>query len=347
LLLLWNDPAIGLSSVRKFYLKVRKLHPELKVTEKIIRDFLSKQEAHQINFRQKRPGFHHIIAHYPRNNFQADLLDLQKYKSVNKGHRFILVVVDVYSRYAWMFPLKTKGAHEVADRFVELFKKHIPRDLTTDNGKEFVNTTLAPILKKHGIKHFRFEPGDHNVMGLVERLNGTIRTMLRKYWAALDTKQWVQILPDIEKNYNSTEHSTIKTTPEKAYFMKAAPFRKPAVDMDDFKVGDTVRKKVIHTIFDKKTERWSKNIYTITAIAGRKYVLDDLKTPVKPQDLQLIKGEPEKAPKQIKDAPIAKAAIKKQNIEKLHKALSNDPKNIITKPRVRRKTTSTKFKDFV
>ena len=356
---LYNDPATGFVSERKLYLKARELDPKIKVKD--VKAFLDKQEAKQINFQQKRAGFHHIIAHFPRNNFQADLLDLQKYKGVNRGYRYILVVIDVYSRYAWLIPLKSKGAHEVANAFVELFDSkedpsfppNQPRDLTTDSGSEFINKILGAILKKRGIKHFTSEPASHNQLGLVERMNKTIRTFLRKYWAAYDTKQWINILGEFTDNYRHTEHTTIKTTPHKAYFMKEAPFHPKPNPLTQFKVGDRVRKKVEHGKFEKKSSRWTKDTYTVVKKLSRSYMLkndrtgDELQRSVKPDHMLLIPGEPQKPDRQIKDSHIAAKQIWDAKTAQLDKQAGVDKADILKEPRqARKKKMPKKYKDF-
>lgn len=343
----YNDPATGFLSHRKLYLKVREINPAIRVKD--VKAFLNKQEARQINFQQKKVGYSAIIAHYPRNNFQADLLDLQKYKGVNKGFKYILVVIDVYSRFAWFIPLRTKAARVVADAFIKLFDSkedksfpnNQPRDLTTDSGSEFTNKTLAAILEKRDIKHFTSEPGSHNTLGLVERMNKTIRTFLRKYWAAYATKNWIDIIDKFAHNYSHTEHTTIKTTPHKAYFMKEAPFRPKPRAITQFKVGDHVRKKVEHNLFEKKSSRWSRDTYTIVKKLPRSYMLkndktgDELKRSVKPDSMMLVPGV-EKPLKQISDSHVAAKQVREQKIDRrLRKA--GVAKNTSKEPRQARK----------
>jgi hypothetical protein len=169
----------------------------------------------------------------------------------------------------------------------------------------------------------------------------------------MDSKQWFPILKDLASNYNTTVHSSIKTTPEKAYYMKEAPFRPKPIPTHRFKVSDKVRKKIVQKIFDKPTERWTKTIYEIQTANKRSYVLkriEDgviLKAPAKPQDLQLIKSEVQSAPVKIKDAPAVSKAIKVQNIEKLHKQLDNDVKKILPTDTKRVRKTNSKYKDFI
>ncbi len=67
---LFYDPATGFQSQDKLYRKAKAIDP--KITHKIVKDFLGKQESAQINYEAKRPRYHHIIAHHVNNGFQAE-----------------------------------------------------------------------------------------------------------------------------------------------------------------------------------------------------------------------------------------------------------------------------------
>ena len=244
--------------------------------------------------------------------------------------------------------MKTKAAPTVTAEFIKLFDSkedksfpnNQPRDLTTDSGSEFLNKIIAPVLKKRDIKHFTSEPGSHNTLGLVERMNKTIRTFLRKYWAAYDTKNWIDIIDKFTENYRNTEHTTIQTTPHKAYFMLAAPFRPKPQPLTDFKVGDRVRKKLEHNLFEKKTQRWTTTTYTIVKKLPRSYMLrndstgEELKRSVKPERMLLIpKGEPQKPEKQIGDSHVAAQQIWDAKTDLLNKQAGVSASNIVEAPR--------------
>jgi len=83
-------------------------------------------------------------------HWQADLIDFQKYNE--RGFKWILTVVDVFSKYLWALPLKNKSAEEVKEAFSCIFKERRLIVLQTDNGKEFRNTVLADYLRLWGIK---------------------------------------------------------------------------------------------------------------------------------------------------------------------------------------------------
>ncbi len=351
---LYNDPITGFQSAQKLYKKAKAL--DSKITYRIVNDFLKKQESTQINLETKRQSYHHIVAHHVNNGHQMDLIDVSKYKSVNKGYKWILTIVDIYSRRAWAIPIKTKSAADVNGALTDLYKdkKNIPEQVSSDLGTEFLNKQVQATFAKHDIKHWTYEPGSHNTLGIIERFNRTLRTMLRKYWAAFDTRQYVEALPHLIENYNSSYHRTIDAQPIMVFEGKADPKRHESPKIQNFKVGDVVRKKTTLNIFDKPTERWSKEIYEVVEFSGRKYILknvksdEPLKGKVKPQDMQLIpKGQPGRPSKPIGDAHVAKAAIKKQNIEKLHKQLGNDTSKILPEGAKRVRKANSKFKDFV
>ena len=74
--------------------------------------------------------------------WQADLADMQALSTRNKGTKFILTFIDVFSKYAWAIPVKNKGGPEMKNAFELLFqmsKRPKPDKLQTDSGKEFLN----------------------------------------------------------------------------------------------------------------------------------------------------------------------------------------------------------------
>ena len=69
----------------------------------------------------------------------ADLVDMSSLSRSNRGYKFLLTVIDVYSKYGWIVPLKNKTGKEVAAALTKLFKIAVPSRLWTDKGTEFYN----------------------------------------------------------------------------------------------------------------------------------------------------------------------------------------------------------------
>ena len=86
--------------------------------------------------------------------WSGDLLDIHQYARVNRNYNFILVLVDVFSKYAWARPLKNKEGISVAGAFEDIFdtSKRIPCRLWTDRGTEFYNQNVENTLKKHKVQ---------------------------------------------------------------------------------------------------------------------------------------------------------------------------------------------------
>ena len=72
---------------------------------------------------------------------------MQKFSKWNKGYRYLLMVIDVFSKFGWIVPLKDKTGKTVANAFKKIFKeKRIPKFLWTDKGKEFYNKNTKSLL---------------------------------------------------------------------------------------------------------------------------------------------------------------------------------------------------------
>ena len=204
----------------------------------------------------------------------ADLIELRKLSKKNSGFRYILMVIDIFSKYGWSVPLKYKTGEEVARAFQTIFKDNKPKKLWVDKGKEFYNTKVADLLKENNIKIY----STHNdeKCSVVERWNRTIKTQLFRYFSANGTQKYTDILQPLIDKYNSTKHRSIGMTPTDArkpsnyqqvfknlYFNKV----KSRNIKPKYKVGDKVRISKKKNTFKKGyTINWSDKIYTITQV---------------------------------------------------------------------------------
>ena len=92
--------------------------------------------------------------------WQADLADMQGISKQNGGTRYLLTVIDVFSKFAWAIPVHTKDAKAITAAFWQVLKTANPRHsqrLQTDKGKEFFNSDFQAMMKRHGIQHFASE----------------------------------------------------------------------------------------------------------------------------------------------------------------------------------------------
>ena len=199
----------------------------------------------------------------------ADLADMRKYARQNKGYKYILVVLDVFSRYAWAQPLTSKTGVTTTQAFKDIFKKgNHSSYLWTDRGTEFYNASMRRLLKSKNIQLY----STHNEPKamIAERFIRTLRKKIESNYILTGSRVWYDILPQLIHEYNTTYHRSLKMTPEEA--------RKPencmrviklqnwdrSPEKPVFEVGDRVRISVIKSLFSKgATANWSEEIFEI------------------------------------------------------------------------------------
>jgi hypothetical protein len=230
-----------------------------------IQKFLDEQEIYQISkeVRAKYP-FRHMIVYSTNDQWQIDLIDFSKYSRWNKGFKYLLCAVDVYSRKAFVEPIKSKTFS--TDAMKTIFNTAKPILIQSDNGSEFLNKSFQALLKSFKVQHTTAPVGDHNRQGIIERFNRTIEAMITKYQESRKTNRYIDVLYDIVFNYNSTYHRTIKDTPENRYLKNQSHGH-----IYDFNflvklsIGDKVRIVMEKKTFQKGYElKYSKTVYQIS-----------------------------------------------------------------------------------
>lgn len=237
-----------------------------------VKDFLSKQDAYtlhkpaRIHFARNR-----VFVPRPLNQFQADLCDMQALAEYNDDYNYLLTVIDVFSKRAYVRALKRKTAAEVVDAFESVFEEsQTPKKLQTDAGKEFFNKRFKALMEKHGIIHF--STASDLKASVVERFNRTLKSRMWRYFTANNTMRYQDVLQDLVKSYNHSYHSSIKMTPmqvtddnalqvfENLYGTTSEPVLKCK-----FKTGDLVRISKLRGVFDKKYEQsFTDEVFTVS-----------------------------------------------------------------------------------
>ena len=122
-----------------------------KVTD--ARDQVVKELPRTAHHKFKRRRF---IQYGLDDTFATDLAQLDQYANENKGFKYILVVIDCFSKYLWTQPIKSKSAKDVTTAMEGILKqsKRIPKKLVSDHGREYYNANFGNLMKKHGIHHY-------------------------------------------------------------------------------------------------------------------------------------------------------------------------------------------------
>ena len=212
----------------------------------------------------------------------ADLADMKAFEKDNDGYTFLLLVIDIFSKYGWIVPLKNKKGETVAKALENIFQERKPEKLWTDKGKEFYNKEVRKLLNIYSTEN-------EEKSSIVERWIRTMKEKMWKYFTDNNTYRYIEVLPELVEDYNNTVHSSIKMTPieaskkknELTVWRNLYPDRYKINNLTPkFSVGDEVRITKKKKVFEKGyTTRWTEEIFTIKEIQDTNpitYKLEDL-----------------------------------------------------------------------
>jgi hypothetical protein len=293
-----NIPEFLAARYRKLPAGNNKLYNTIKnevagISQKDIRKFLQNSSTNQIHLPSKTAIHQPIITNRPFERIQADIVDLSNISGYNQDHRYLLNVVDHFSKFAWSFPLKEKSADQVLLCLNPLLKEHLPKILQTDNGKEFVNVKLKKVCDDLGIIQITSLPYSPQSQGLVERFNKTLKNMLFRLFTDTGNQNFTKNLASVLYEYNNSWHSTIRDYPANVLSGKtknkvihnrivAAAKKMTDTPIDILKIGQYCRiamftlKEIRKDQFRKKyVPQWSEKVFKIV---GRSRGIDPLYT---------------------------------------------------------------------
>lgn len=208
------------------------------------------------------------------HQWQADLIDVQKLKKNNEGNAYLLTCIDVFSKYAWVVPLKDKTGGTLVQAFKEILDGgRKPLKLQTDKGTEFKNRSVQKLLKKENIDFFTTENEDIKA-AVVERFNRTLKERLWRYFTKTNATRYMDVLPDIVYTYNRSLHRSIQRPPIEVNAKNQEDVWQSLYgDSGDndkkkkLKVGDRVRISKARRVFKKGyLPSWTLELFTVEAV---------------------------------------------------------------------------------
>jgi hypothetical protein len=224
--------------------------------------------------------------------WQTDLTILDAFSKVNSGYKYLLVVIDCFSKFAWVKKLKTKSGPEVAREFRAIFNEsgRSCKNLQADKGTEFYNPHFKKVMKEFNVNFY--STYTHIKASIVERLQRTLKEKLWKKFTLNGNHIWINIIDDLVKEYNRTKHTTIKLEPYKVnkknekyilkniYLKREQKLQKLARNRSPkFKVNDFVRISKFKKTFEKGfTKNYTPEIFKIIAVNKKfpfTYLLED------------------------------------------------------------------------
>ena len=148
-----------------------------------------------------------------RDNIQGvDLADIQSLSKYNKGIKYLLCAVDLFSKYAWVIPLKDKKGISIVNAFKKIsLKERKPNKIWIDQGSEFYNNAFKDFLKITSTEMYStFNEGKSVV---TERFIESVKNKILKHVTAISRNIYFDALEDIVNKYNNTIYRTIKMKP--------------------------------------------------------------------------------------------------------------------------------------
>ena len=194
---------------KKLYniLKQNKHHVTL---SKKVKQWLQDQDAFSllqpVKYKFKRQR---VVTRGIDDMWDVDLADMTNIAEHNDGHRFLLIVIDVFSKHLWVQSIPNKSHTSVVQAFKTIFQQTMrrPRTLRTDNGTEFKNRWVKPYLKKEGIPAYTTK--NEMKANFAERVIGALKGMMYRYFLHQQTYRYMDVLQELVYNYNHRPHTSL------------------------------------------------------------------------------------------------------------------------------------------
>lgn len=289
---IYYDPkhTASFSTVDKLYGAAGRKIPKKEVANWLIsQDTYTRHKTRRIHFPRNR----YIITNI-NELYEADLAIFpEEYAKHNDGVKYLLVVIDCFSKFMFVEPLKRKTTEAIIDAFKKIFKRTGVKcyRLASDKGGEFASKKFRAFMKANDIV-FNTTNNPDTKASIVERSLRTIKGKIYKYLTYANSFRYIDVVDDIVKAYNNSYHRSIKMTPSQVNDenivqvyrnikesqlkrLKIVEKKKPK-----FKPGDYVRMSKSKTIFEKGfMSNFTEEIFKVKSVATRTpvvYYLEDL-----------------------------------------------------------------------
>ena len=234
---------------------------KLKNSSLILADELHKPVIKKFNERE-------VYSQFKDNIWGVDLADTQSLSKKNKGVKYLLCAIDLFSKFAFAVPLKDKKGTSITNAFNKIIKQsnRKPNKIWVDQGGEFYNNVFKKwLLSNDIIMYSTFNEGK---LVVAERFIRTLKNKLYKHMTATGKNVYYDVLDNVVNEYNNTKHNTIKMKPKDVKDGNKRVY----IDEHNEKsarsnVGDRVRISKFKNIFAKGyTPNWSREIFIIDKI---------------------------------------------------------------------------------
>ena len=217
-----------------------------------------------------------VYSQFRDNVWGVDFADMQSLSKKNKGIKYLLCAIDLFSKYVFVIPLKDKKGISIVNVFSKIIKQsnRKPNKIWVDQGSEFYIRVFKKWLSDNDIiMYSTFNEGKSVV---AERSIRTLKNKLYKHMTAIGKNVYYNVLDDVVNEYNNSKHNTIKMKPKDVKNNKRLYIDEHNEKSARYNVGDRVRISKFKNIFAKGyTPNWSREIFIVNNINDT-YNLKDL-----------------------------------------------------------------------
>ena len=268
----YYDPKRGFMGVNNLHRAIQKINPKVKIKE--VQDWLNKQAVAQIHKRMSDKIAYMPIFSYNPGSFQMDLTEMPMFVKQNRGYRYILTAININTRKLYAYKSKKKTATDIR-KLLDKWRKDvgIVSKVTTDAGSEFKGN--REWFKVNDIELTIVNPKNkYWVTGKIERVHRTLKELFDKYFTAMNTVKWYDMLDDFVENYNNRYHTAIKMSPnevgereeKRIIWNDMKRLREVQRKKTPFMKGNYVRIQNKRGVFQKGENLFSDEIYQITKV---------------------------------------------------------------------------------
>ena len=254
-----------------------------------MKDLSEELNKHVINkFERKK-----VIVNHIDEIHSCDLVDMQKYSRVNRGYKYIFTNIDIFSKYAWTFSIKSKKISDIKPCFEKIFKERKPKYIWSDQESSFFSKEMLKFFEDNNVKTYHTHSNLKAVV--IQRFNRSLRELMMKEFVKNNNTVWYNILPKLIKFYNDRYHNTIKMKPIDVNKTNEKHIKNTVYNYNitnkkpKFKINDIVRISLKRReLFDKPTGniKWSEELFRIYRINKSNVITYQLKD----MNDEIIKG---------------------------------------------------------
>ena len=248
---------------------------QFKIGRRRIQQWLQDQEAFSLT-RKARRTFprSRVVVQGIDSQWDMDLMDMTSLSKDNDGIKYVLVAIDIFSRYAHCQPSPSKRGTDIVQALQRMFdEERLPRMVRTDRGMEFRAKGVQDLFRERKIHHF-YALNTETKANYAERLIKTLKHKLFRYLLKHNTKRYIDILQQMVQSYNHTIHRSLGATPSsitpdkegesrlQQYLLRTKQGGKE--QRYKYQLGQTVRISHIRHVFDREySQKWTGELFTI------------------------------------------------------------------------------------